>query len=194
MPGARCGNGTNCREKLSPRYADYARACASLGINGAVINNVNADPQILATGNMQKVAALAGVWRPYGVRMYLSANFAAPVRVGGLATADPLDKGVPIGGRPRRTKFTRSFPTSAVSSSRQTPKVNPDRKRMAALTPTGRTCWPTRSLRTRAASCGARLFTMTTLTRIAPSALTSNSCGWTGNLPQRCGAGEERPG
>jgi alpha-glucuronidase len=80
--------------KLSPRYTDYARACASLGINGAVINNVNADPQILATGNLQKAAALANVWRPYGVRMYLCANFAAPMRVGGLATADPLDKGV----------------------------------------------------------------------------------------------------
>ncbi|HEX7470407.1 MAG TPA: alpha-glucuronidase family glycosyl hydrolase, partial [Verrucomicrobiae bacterium] len=80
--------------KLSPRYADYARACASLGINGAVINNVNADAHILATDNLRKVAALADVWRPYGVRMYLCANFAAPVRVGGLATADPLDKGV----------------------------------------------------------------------------------------------------
>jgi alpha-glucuronidase len=80
--------------KLSPRYADYARACASLGINGAVINNVNADAHILATDNLRKVAALADVWRPYGVRMYLCANFAAPVRAGGLATADPLDKGV----------------------------------------------------------------------------------------------------
>ena len=80
--------------KLSPRYADYARACASLGINGAVINNVNADAHILATDNLRKVAALADVWRPYGVRMYLCANFAAPVRVGGLATADPLDKSV----------------------------------------------------------------------------------------------------
>ena len=80
--------------KLSPRYADYTRACASLGINGAVINNVNADAHILATDNLRKVAALADVWRPYGVRMYLCANFSAPVRVGGLATADPLDKGV----------------------------------------------------------------------------------------------------
>src|ERR1022692_130270 len=81
-------------EKLSPRYADYARACASIGINGAVINNVNADPRILAPENVRKVAALANVWRPYGVRMYLSANYAAPVRVGGLSTADPLDKDV----------------------------------------------------------------------------------------------------
>jgi alpha-glucuronidase len=81
-------------EKLSPRYADYARACASLGINGAVINNVNADPRILAPETLRKVAALADVWRPYGVRLYLCANFAAPTRLGGLATADPLDKGV----------------------------------------------------------------------------------------------------
>lgn len=81
-------------EKLSPRYADYARACASIGINGAVINNVNANILILSPEYLRKVAALAKVWRPYGVRMYLSANFAAPVRLGGLATADPLDQSV----------------------------------------------------------------------------------------------------
>lgn len=81
-------------EKLSPRYEDYARACASIGINGAVINNVNADVRMLAPGTLRKVAALANVWRPYGVKMYLCANFSAPVRLGGLPTADPLDKGV----------------------------------------------------------------------------------------------------
>lgn len=81
-------------DKLSPRYADYARACASIGINGAIINNVNANALILAPENLRKVAALASVFRPYGVRMYLSANFAAPVRLGGLPTADPLDQGV----------------------------------------------------------------------------------------------------
>jgi alpha-glucuronidase len=80
--------------KLSPRYTDYARACASIGINGAVINNVNADVRVLAAESLRKVAALADVWRPYGVRMYLSANFSSPVRLGGLSTADPLDKGV----------------------------------------------------------------------------------------------------
>jgi len=79
---------------LNQRYGDYARACASLGINGAVINNVNADPRILTPEYLRKIAALADAWRPYGVRMYLSANFAAPVRLGGLKTADPLDKGV----------------------------------------------------------------------------------------------------
>src|ERR1035437_194211 len=80
--------------KLSSRYTDYARACASIGINGAVINNVNADPRMLAPETLHKVAALADVWRPYGVRMYLCANFAAPVPLGGLATAAPLDKSV----------------------------------------------------------------------------------------------------
>jgi alpha-glucuronidase len=81
-------------EKLSPRYTDYARACASIGINGAVINNVNSDVHVLAPESLHKVAALAGVWRPYGVRMYLSANFSSPVRLGGLSTADPLDHAV----------------------------------------------------------------------------------------------------
>jgi alpha-glucuronidase len=78
-------------EKLSPRYKDYARACASIGLNGAVINNVNANPRILSAEWLRKVAALAGVFRPYGVRMYISVNFAAPVRLDGLPTADPLD-------------------------------------------------------------------------------------------------------
>ncbi len=80
--------------KISPRYADYARANASIGINGAVINNVNADVRILSPEYLAKVAALAEAWRPYGLRVYLSPNFAAPIRLGGLATADPLDKGV----------------------------------------------------------------------------------------------------
>jgi alpha-glucuronidase len=79
---------------VSPRYADYARANASIGINGAVVNNVNADVRILSPEYLQKVAALAEVFRPYGVRMYLSANVAAPLRLGGLSTADPLDQGV----------------------------------------------------------------------------------------------------
>jgi len=81
-------------DKISPRYADYARACASIGINGAVINNVNADVRILSVETLRKVAALANVWRPYGVRMYVSANFAAPSRLGGLATSDPLEQSV----------------------------------------------------------------------------------------------------
>jgi alpha-glucuronidase len=80
--------------KLDPRYTDYARANASIGINATVINSVNANPIILTPEYLAKVAALATLWRPYGLRMFLSANFAAPMRLGGLKTADPLDKGV----------------------------------------------------------------------------------------------------
>jgi alpha-glucuronidase len=80
--------------RLSPRYVDYARACASVGINGAVVNNVNASVRFLTPEMLKKVAAIADVWRPYGVRMYLSVNFAAPVRLGSLPTADPLDPAV----------------------------------------------------------------------------------------------------
>ncbi|MBN2243266.1 MAG: alpha-glucuronidase [Acidobacteria bacterium] len=79
---------------LRARYTNYARANASVGVNGTVINNVNADARILTPEYLRKVSALAALWRPYGIRVYLSANFAAPVRLGGLATADPLDPGV----------------------------------------------------------------------------------------------------
>ncbi len=76
---------------LDPRYTDYARANASLGINGATLNNVAANALILTPMYLEKVAALAGVFRPYGIRVYLSARFSAPVEIGGLKTADPLD-------------------------------------------------------------------------------------------------------
>jgi len=79
---------------LRPRYTDYARANASIGINGSVINSVNADARMLSAEYLAKAAALANVWRPYGVRVYLSANVAAPLRLGGLATADPLNSAV----------------------------------------------------------------------------------------------------
>ncbi len=81
-------------EWLDPRYTDYARANASLGINGAVLNNVNANAVSLSSAYLRKAAALADVFRPYGVRVYLSARFSAPMELGGLATADPLDPGV----------------------------------------------------------------------------------------------------
>jgi alpha-glucuronidase len=74
---------------LSARYTDYARANASIGINGAVLNNVNADAQILTTQYLDKVKALADVFRPYGVAVYLTARFSAPIEIGGLSTADP---------------------------------------------------------------------------------------------------------
>lgn len=80
--------------KLSPRYAEYARANASIGINGCVLNNVNASPKVLEKENLIKVKALADVFRPYGIRVYLSVNFASPLALGDLKTADPLDKNV----------------------------------------------------------------------------------------------------
>jgi alpha-glucuronidase len=78
-------------EYLSPRYTDYARACASIGINGTVLNNVNATPFILTPLYLSKVAALASVLRPYGIKVYLSVPFSAPVTLGKLKSADPLD-------------------------------------------------------------------------------------------------------
>ena len=78
----------------APRYTDYARANASLGINGAVLNNVNANALSLSPAYLRKAAALADVFRPYGVRVYLSARFSAPMELDGLATADPLDPDV----------------------------------------------------------------------------------------------------
>ena len=69
----------------------YARANASVGINGTVLNNVNAKPEALTTESLQKTKAIADQLRPYGIRVYLSINFASPIKVGGLETADPLD-------------------------------------------------------------------------------------------------------
>ncbi|MFT3782820.1 MAG: alpha-glucuronidase family glycosyl hydrolase [Nibricoccus sp.] len=76
---------------VNPRYRDYARACASVGINGAVLTNVNANAQFLTANMLRKIAALAEVFRPYGIRVYLTARFSAPIEIGGLKTADPLD-------------------------------------------------------------------------------------------------------
>lgn len=78
-------------ERVDPRLRDYARANASVGINGAVLNNVNANAQSLSAEYLRKTAAIADIFRPYGVRVYLSARFSAPVELGGLKTADPLD-------------------------------------------------------------------------------------------------------
>ena len=78
----------------SPRYTDYARANASIGINGTVLTNVNANATSLTAEYLGKAAALADVFRPYGIRVYLTARFSAPIEIGGLATADPLDPAV----------------------------------------------------------------------------------------------------
>ncbi len=79
---------------IDPQYIDYARADASLGINGAALTNVNANAYVLTHDYLLKVAALANVFRPYGIKVYLTARFSAPAEIGKLKTADPLDKDV----------------------------------------------------------------------------------------------------
>ncbi|HMQ46231.1 MAG TPA: alpha-glucuronidase family glycosyl hydrolase [Saprospiraceae bacterium] len=78
-------------EFLYPQYTDYARANASIGINGAVVTNVNANSLVFRPDYLQKAAALADVFRPYGIKLYLTARFSAPIELGGLPTADPLN-------------------------------------------------------------------------------------------------------
>ncbi len=81
-------------DRVDPRVVDYARANASLGINGTVVNSVNANPKSLGADYLKKAAALADTFRPYGIRLYLAANFAAPRMLGELQTTDPLDPAV----------------------------------------------------------------------------------------------------
>lgn len=81
-------------DSISPRYAEYARRNAMVGINAAVLNNVNASPRILSSEYLHKVKALADVLRPYGIRVFLSVNFASPIALDSLPTADPLDNRV----------------------------------------------------------------------------------------------------
>ena len=79
---------------INPRYRDYARANASIGINGVALTNVNANAKVITAEYLPKVAALASVMRPYGIRVFLTARFSAPIEIGGLKTADPLDPDV----------------------------------------------------------------------------------------------------
>ena len=76
---------------IDQRYVDYARANASIGINGTVLTNVNANALVLTSTYINKVAALASLFRTYGLKVYLTARFSAPIEIGGLKTADPLD-------------------------------------------------------------------------------------------------------
>jgi alpha-glucuronidase len=108
--------------EVSPRYRDYARACASLGLNGTVVNNVNANPRILTSGYLQKVSALAEVFRPYGIRVFLSVNFSSPISarfeqegnrkggIGDLGTSDPLDPAVRAWWKTKVSEVYRAIP------------------------------------------------------------------------------------
>lgn len=97
-------------ETLSPRYEAYARANASIGINASVVNNVNASPQILSAAYLQKVKALADVFRPYGIRIYLSVNFASPMVLDSLPTADPLNPEVIRWWKNKAREIYRTIP------------------------------------------------------------------------------------
>jgi len=95
---------------IDQRMIDYARADASIGINGAVLNNVNADARILTPEYLRKAAALADAWRPYGIRIYLSARFSAPMDLGHLPTADPLDPHVRVWWKAKADEIYRLIP------------------------------------------------------------------------------------
>lgn len=97
-------------DTVSPIYKEYARACASVGINAAVLNNVNAKPATLASDNLVKVKAIADELRPYGVQVFLSVNFASPKALGGLPTADPLGPAVQAWWRDKTAEIYRLIP------------------------------------------------------------------------------------
>jgi len=95
---------------VDPRLIDYARANASVGINGAVITNVNANAIALTRDYIARAAAVADALRPYGVRIYLTARFSAPVEIGGLSTADPLDPAVQAWWRAKAAEIYQAIP------------------------------------------------------------------------------------
>jgi alpha-glucuronidase len=96
--------------RVDPRIQEYGRANASIGINGTVLNNVNAKAESLTAPYLEKTAALAQALRPYGIRVYLSANFNAPRALGGLTTADPLDPAVARWWREKAVEIYRLIP------------------------------------------------------------------------------------
>jgi alpha-glucuronidase len=92
------------------RYVDYARANASIGVNGTVLNNVNAKADSLTAPYIAKAAALADVFRPYGIKVYLSARFSAPIEIGGLKTADPTDPAVKAFWKAKADEIYKAIP------------------------------------------------------------------------------------
>ena len=111
----RSGTGIYFPIILIKRYIDYARANASIGINGTVLTNVNANAMVLTKHYLEKVAALANVFRPYGIKVYLTARFSAPIEIGGLKTADPLDAMCKTGGNKKLMRSILTFLTLVVS-------------------------------------------------------------------------------
>lgn len=95
---------------LYPRYEDYARANASIGINGASLTNVNANAAVLTGQYLDKLAALADVFRPYGIHLYLAVRWSSPMEIGGLKTADPLDPQVQKWWQDKADRIYRKIP------------------------------------------------------------------------------------
>ncbi len=97
-------------DTISARYEEYARANASIGINGTVLNNVNANPKILSSAYLSKVKVLADIFRPYGIRVYLSVNFSSPKILGGLPDSDPLKENVADWWKKKADEIYASIP------------------------------------------------------------------------------------
>ena len=95
---------------ISPRYEQYARANASVGINAVVLNNVNASPNILKSEYLAKVQKLAAIFRPYGIKVYLSVNFSSPKVIGGLENSDPLNKDVQNWWKSKTAEIYKAIP------------------------------------------------------------------------------------
>lgn len=95
---------------IKQEYIDYARANASIGINGTVLNNVNASAYVLQKNYLEKVKALADAFRPYGIQVYLTARFSAPIEIGGLETADPLNEEVRQWWKDKATEIYAEIP------------------------------------------------------------------------------------
>jgi len=97
-------------EYKDPRYEDYAKANASIGINGTVLTNVNANAIVLRPDYLDKTAALADIFRKYGIKVYLTARFSAPIELGGLKTADPLDPQVRLWWKSKIDEIYQKIP------------------------------------------------------------------------------------
>ena len=104
------GKGGSISKSLHDRLITYARANASLGINGSVLNNVNASPKMMTAEYINKVRVIANILRPYGIRVYLSINFASPMALGYTKTADPLDKKVQLWWKKKAKEIYSAIP------------------------------------------------------------------------------------
>ena len=164
-------------DSLNPRYRDYARANASVGINGVVPTNVNADPRVLTPAYLVKVAALANVLRPYGITVYLSPRFSAPIEIGNLPTADPLDPGVRAWWAAKVDEIYRAIPDFGgflvKANSEGQPGPQP-------------TCWRMRWRRTAESSCGARSCIAARCRPIASCKPRTSSCRSTAHSGRTC--------